>query len=214
MGASPLRENPMSAKSSSVKSPGVTAREERSIEEVEIRGHIIDSLILPKVLDQITTRGGSFRLKNIAIGQGRHDPSYALVEVQAHTAEQLREILDEIADHGAMPTALADCHLETADMEGAFPEGFYSSTNQRTEVRLDGAWIEVAQQEMDCGVIVDTAARTARCMPMCEVRRGQQVVVGHAGVRVFPPELTSERRGFEFMGSAVSTEKPKGVAIR
>src|SRR5262249_18263849 len=31
---------------------------------------------------------------------------------------------------------------------------------------------------------------------------------------VFPPELSAERQAFEFMGSNVSTEKPKGVAIR
>jgi lysine-ketoglutarate reductase/saccharopine dehydrogenase-like protein (TIGR00300 family) len=204
----------MSSKSLSATSPGKVAHDASLVEEVEIRGHIIDSLIFPKVLDLITSRGGSFRLKQIAVGQGRHDPSFALVEVQATSAGQLREILAEIADHGAVPTALQDCRLEVADMDGAFPEGFYSSTNQRTEVRLDGAWIEVTRQEMDCGVVVDPAARTAHCVPMCDVRRGQRVIVGHAGVRVFPPELTNERQGFEFMGSAVSTEKPKGVAIR
>lgn len=204
----------MTSRSLSAKSLGQVAYDASFVEDVEIRGHIIDSLIFPKVLDLITSRGGSFRLKQIAVGQGRHDPSYALVEVQATSAEQLREILAEIADHGAVPTALQDCRLEAADMDGAFPEGFYSSTNQRTEVRLDGAWIEVTRQEMDCGVVVDPAASTAHCVPMCDVRRGQLVIVGHAGVRVFPPELTNERQGFEFMGSAVSTEKPKGVAIR
>ncbi len=30
------------------------------VEEVEVRGHIIDSLILPKVLDLITAGGGAF----------------------------------------------------------------------------------------------------------------------------------------------------------
>ena len=40
-------------------------------------------------------------------------------------------------------------------MDGAFPEGFYSTTNQRTEIRLDGHWIEVADQEMDCGIVVE-----------------------------------------------------------
>ena len=53
------------------------------IEEVEITGHIIDSLILPKVLDTITANGGKFRITNIAIGQARHDPSNAVVEVRA-----------------------------------------------------------------------------------------------------------------------------------
>ena len=52
-------------------------------EDVEIRGHIIDSLILPKILDCICAGGGSFHIKEIAIGQTYTDASYALVEVGA-----------------------------------------------------------------------------------------------------------------------------------
>jgi lysine-ketoglutarate reductase/saccharopine dehydrogenase-like protein (TIGR00300 family) len=184
------------------------------VEDVEVSGHIIDSLILPKILDCISSAGGGFRIKQIGIGQTRSDPSYALIEVQAGDAPTLQKILTQIADHGAAPTDSGDCHPEPADMEGAFPEGFYSTTNQRTELRLDGAWIPVADQEMDCGIVVDAAAGTARCLPMNEVRLGELVVVGHAGVRVFPEERARGPQTFEFMGSTVSTEKPKGVAIR
>src|SRR5690606_29628091 len=122
--------------------------------------------------------------------------------------------LGQIADHGAVPTAMHDARLEEADIDGAFPEGFYSTTNQRTEVRLGGNWIGVADQEMDCGIVVDAGRQSARCLPMTDVRRGMHIVVGHSGVRVFPEEKKLERQAFEFMNSAVSTEKPKGVAIR
>lgn len=192
-----------------------TSREaDRHVEDVEIRGHIIDSLILPKVLDIITSRGGSFRIKRISIGQARRDPSHALVEVSAPTTETLADILSQIADHGAMPTTAQDCQLAAADMDSAFPEGFYSTTNQRTEVRLSGQWIAVADQEMDCGIVVEPIERTARCAPMIEIRGGDQVIIGHGGVRVLPEERATERKMFEFMGSAVSTEKPKGLAVR
>lgn len=187
---------------------------ERFVEDVEVSGHIIDSLILPKILDRITALGGNFQIKRISIGHARQDPSYALVAVRAATAESLAAILCEIADHGAVPTTQHDCRLVAADMDGAFPEGFYSTTNQRTEIRLGGRWIEVANQEMDCGVLVNAAARSARTIPMTEVRRQDLIVVGHAGVRVFPTERPAEMRGFDFMASSVSTEKPKGVAIR
>jgi lysine-ketoglutarate reductase/saccharopine dehydrogenase-like protein (TIGR00300 family) len=205
-----------------------TAAADGHVEEVEIRGHIIDSLILPKILDCITTGGGEFRIKRIAIGHDRADPSYALVEVSAPSAETLSEILSQIADHGAVPTALHDCTLPPADIDGAFPEGFYSTTNQRTEIRLGGHWVPVADQEMDCGIVVDSTAAApsprpspikgegvaARCIPMTDVRRGMPIVVGHSGVRVFPHERAIERQAFEFMNSPVSTEKPKGVVIR
>jgi lysine-ketoglutarate reductase/saccharopine dehydrogenase-like protein (TIGR00300 family) len=184
-------------------------------EDVEIVGHIIDSLILPKVLDTITASGGAFRIKRITVGQARNDPSYALVEVRANSAERLAGILAQIADHGAVPTTTQDCRLAEADIDGAFPEGFYSSTNQRTEIRLGDEWVEVADQEMDCGIVVDAARKNARCVPMIDVRRGMQIVLGHAGIRVYPQDRGEVRpHDFTFMSSGVSTEKPKGALIR
>ena len=182
------------------------------VEEVEVSGHIIDSLLLPKVLDLIMASGGTYRLKKVAIGQSRQDPSYALIDVYASTQEALARILAQISDHGATPTLGQDCQLVAADMAGAFPEGFYSTTNQRTEIRLGGGWHPVADQEMDCGIVVTGGA--ACCIPMTDVSPGMQIVVGHAGVRVFPVERPEADHAFAFMNSDVSTEKPKGVLIR
>ncbi|MCG8448259.1 MAG: TIGR00300 family protein [Pirellulales bacterium] len=184
------------------------------VEEVEVRGHIIDSLILPKVLDCITTAGGSFRIKKITVGQGRSDSSYAAIDVCASSEKALQQILAQIADHGAAPTASHDCRLVDADIAGTFPEGFYSTTNQRTEVRVGDKWLPVEKQEMDCGITVDTANSTARCLPMSDVEQGMPIIVGHMGVRVFPLERAHQEHSFAFMNSAVSTEKPKGVVIR
>jgi lysine-ketoglutarate reductase/saccharopine dehydrogenase-like protein (TIGR00300 family) len=184
------------------------------VEEVEIQGHIIDSLLLPKVLDEILTHGGSYVLKDIRIGQRQADPSFARIEVRAPSAAALREVLDTIHDHGAVPTTTRDCQYVPADMDGAFPEGFYSTTNYRTQVRLGGEWIDVEDQEMDCGILIDPEGQAARCIPMAEVRKGDWVVVGREGLRVFPAETTARQSLFEFMASPVSSEKPKGVTVR
>ncbi len=184
------------------------------IEEIEVRGHIIDSLILPKVLDCITTAGGSFRIKHIEVGQNRNDPSAAVIEVQAADESSLQSILAQVADHGAVPTTSHDCHLENADIAGAFPEGFYSTTNQKTEVRLNGNWHSVLNQEMDCGITIDPITSEARCLPMSDVEIGMPIVVGHQGTRVLPLERVEQDHAFAFMNSSVSTEKPKGVVIR
>src|SRR6266446_4657624 len=184
------------------------------VEEVEIQGHIIDSLILPKVLDEILTHGGSYVLKEIRVGQRQTDLSFARIEVRAPTAAALREILDSIHDHGAVSTSAQDCKIVPADMNGAFPEGFYSTTNHRTQIRLRGEWIEVEDQEMDCGILVDPEGGAARCIPMTEVRKGDLIVVGRQGLRVFPGETSTRQNLFEFMASPVSSEKPKGVTVR
>src|SRR5215472_15109574 len=48
---------------------------------IELRGHIIDSLTLPKVLDQIVTRGATFNIVEFKIGQKRVDQSLARIEI-------------------------------------------------------------------------------------------------------------------------------------
>src|SRR5260370_32545548 len=184
------------------------------VEEVELAGHIIDSLLLPKVLDEILTRGGNYVLKDIRIGRHKADPSHVKLEVRAATQEQLDDILEQIHDHGAVPVDPADCKVVPADLDGCFPDDFYSSTNFRTQVRLKGEWIDVEDQEMDCGIVIDPEGTAARCIPMTEVRKGYQIVVGHAGVRVFPAETEGKRSLFEFMASPVASEKPKGVTVR
>jgi lysine-ketoglutarate reductase/saccharopine dehydrogenase-like protein (TIGR00300 family) len=191
-----------------------TTAKQGFVEDVEIQGHIIDSLILPKVLDEILTHGGSYVIKDIRIGQRQTDPSHARIEVRADSGERLRLILDAIHDHGAAPVAVRDCQFVAADMDGAFPEEFYSTTSFRTQVRLSGEWIDVEDQEMDCGILIDAECTAARCIAMTDVRVGDRIVVGRQGLRVFPAETAARSNLFEFMASPVSSEKPKGVTVR
>jgi lysine-ketoglutarate reductase/saccharopine dehydrogenase-like protein (TIGR00300 family) len=185
------------------------------VEDVEIVGHIIDSLILPKVLDEVMALGGQFEIREIRIGQRRNDPSYAQLRVIGGTPEHLERLLTAIGRHGAVPLNQQDCRLVPADMDGAFPEGFYSTTNQDTQIRLKGNWVRVQKQEMDCGVRVDLANLRAECVPMIDVRQGDLIVVGRAGTRVHPTERdTSGHDAFGFMNSNVSSEKPKGITVR
>jgi lysine-ketoglutarate reductase/saccharopine dehydrogenase-like protein (TIGR00300 family) len=184
-------------------------------EEVELNGHIIDSLLLPKVLDEILTNGGAYVIKDIRIGQRPNDPSHARLEVRAATAEALQELLERIHTHGAVPLYDSDCVTAIADLPGCFPENFYSTTNFRTQVRIAGEWIEVEDQEMDCGILVDPEGGSARCVPMTAVQVGDRIVIGRQGLRVFPVQMQETRRElFEFMASPVSSEKPKGVSVR
>ena len=188
----------------------------RHVEDVEMTGHIIDSLLLPKVLDAILTRGATYEIKHFHVGKQQNDPSQVRIEVRADTADVLDRVLAEIHPHGAVPIHTTDCRAVAADTDGAFPEGFYCSTNFRTQVRLGGDWVEVEDQEMDCGIVLDPeGGGAARCVPMASVKTGDRVVVGHAGIRVFPIDAAEKKHElFEFMTSAVSSEKPKAVSVR
>src|SRR3954462_3330246 len=101
-------------------------------ESVILRGHIIDSLILPKVLDQILTQGGEFKIGEIKIGQNRVDQSFAQIEVSAPTHEKLDDIVLRLRQHGAEVIEKADVQLAPAPADGVFPKDFYVTTNQRT----------------------------------------------------------------------------------
>lgn len=71
------------------------------LETVELRGHIIDSLILPKVLDQIVTGGATFNIVEFKIGQKRVDQSFARIEISAPTQSELDDLVQRLREHGA-----------------------------------------------------------------------------------------------------------------
>jgi lysine-ketoglutarate reductase/saccharopine dehydrogenase-like protein (TIGR00300 family) len=184
-------------------------------ETVELRGHIIDSLLLPKVLDEIMTLGGAFEIVDLAVGHTREDTSRATIRVTAPDEARLDAILGRIGQHGAVPIHQDDARLVPADCDGAFPDGFYCTTHFETWIRQGGGWIAVERPEMDCGIGFDPASRRAFTRPMHRVRRDDLIVVGHAGVKVAPLDRSPQRNTvFEFMASSVSSEKPKAVVIR
>ncbi|HXG50018.1 MAG TPA: TIGR00300 family protein [candidate division Zixibacteria bacterium] len=183
---------------------------------VEISGHIIDSLILPKVLDLIVNLGAEFEILDIKIGHRRSDRSYARIQVDAPTPEELDRVLARLKEHGALPASeeIEPARLEPAPADGVFPDRFYSTTNLPTWVRVGDRWIQVEPSEMDCGIRVDLEAMRAECVPIHRVRKGDSIVVGHRGVKIQPVERQVPREAFEFMSSAVSTEQPKGLLIQ
>jgi lysine-ketoglutarate reductase/saccharopine dehydrogenase-like protein (TIGR00300 family) len=183
-------------------------------DEVELAGHIIDSLLLPKVLDEIMSQGGRFEILDISVGQRRQDPSAARLLVSADSDEQLDKIVRDIGRHGAVRVHQQDAQFVPADMDGAFPEGFFCSTNQETQVRIGSVWHRVERPEMDCGLVV-SSDNTVATLPMADVRKGDLIVVGHHGTRVLPQERDRDKLGvFGFMQSTVSSEKPKNVTVR
>ena len=112
-------------------------------ETIELRGHIIDSLILPKVLDQILTHGGNFKITEVQIGRKRADQSFARIEVSTETGEALDELILRLRQQGAEVMERANAQVAPAPADGVFPPEFYVTTNQQTFVRFDGKEIEV-----------------------------------------------------------------------
>lgn len=179
-------------------------------ETIEVTGHIVDSLLLAKILDEILEAGCDYEMVDVSIGKTNLDASSARIAVTGDD-EVLGRLLDELQVHGANRTAQDDARLVAADRDGVLPAGFYSTTNLASAVRVDGTWLPVDNPEMDCALVVrDGRAVTA---PMHRVRAGDMVVVGSEGVRVQAPSHARDTQVFEFMASEVSSEKPKALLV-
>lgn len=182
---------------------------------VELRGHIIDSLILPKVLDEILTNGGNFSIREVRIGEQRTDASYACIEVFGPTTQVVDDLVRRLRPHGAELVAESEVQLAEAPADGVFPDGFYVTTNQPTFIHLADKWIPVQPETMDSGIAVDVEKQTASTVKFSAVRKGMKFAVGHQGIRVMPVQRATDRKSvFEFMASSVSSEKPKSAVIR
>jgi lysine-ketoglutarate reductase/saccharopine dehydrogenase-like protein (TIGR00300 family) len=184
-----------------------------SNETIELKGHIIDSWTLPRVWDIIMDRGGNFSVEEMSIGRHKTDPSYMRMKVEAPNDDVLELILSELMKYGAVLVHGNDVQMEPVEKPGVLPVKFYSTTNLPTQVRLHGQWIEVEQIEMDVAIVIDRAHHRAYGKPMHEVEVGDEVVIGHEGIRVIPFERARDREAFAFMQSNVSSEKAKVLAI-
>jgi lysine-ketoglutarate reductase/saccharopine dehydrogenase-like protein (TIGR00300 family) len=180
-------------------------------ERIEVEGHIIDSLVLAKILDLIVAAGADYEVVDVQIGRSQVDASRAVLDVSAADDAAMDALLEELQVHGANRTADRDAVVVPCTDDGVFPAGFYSTTNLATSVRVDGRWRPVVNPEMDCGLVV--GAEEICTVPMHRVRRGDLVVVGHDGVRVEAPARSRGTSSFEFMASEVSSEKPKALLV-
>jgi lysine-ketoglutarate reductase/saccharopine dehydrogenase-like protein (TIGR00300 family) len=186
-------------------------------ETVELTGHLVDSGLLSRILDDIGEYGGDFSIDRFDVGHRAADQSYAEITVSADDGQALGRLLMRLQTHGVNLVDPGEATIREVERDGVFPEDFYSTTNLETVVRVGSEWIDVEQPEMDCGLVVwDEGGRTrVRTIPVSEVRAGQRVVCGAGGVRVQRvPRPEAGDQVFEFMNSEVSSEKPQALLVR
>jgi hypothetical protein len=174
----------------------------------------MDSGVLARVLDDVLAYGGDYRIDRLDVGRAHDDESYARLVVSAADDESLNRLLMRLQAHGVNQVDPGEALLREVQQDGVFPDDFYSTTNLETLVRLGSTWVPVEQPEMDCGLLVHGEARI-RTVPVSDVKAGDRVVCGAGGVKVeLPQREPSSGDTFEFMGSAVSSEKPQSLLLR
>lgn len=174
--------------------------------EIELRGHIIDSLILPRVFGAIMDLGGEFQILEFKIGRSKTEHSYTRMRLAAEDEHKLHTIMEELQKLGATETAVKDASTAEVTIAGVAPEHFYSTTNHQTWVHLGNDWIPVEGTEMDCLIVVHEGK--ARTVPLGKLQVGDRVVVSSDGIKIHLPERSRSADVFEFMSSIASSEKP------
>jgi lysine-ketoglutarate reductase/saccharopine dehydrogenase-like protein (TIGR00300 family) len=176
-------------------------------QEIEVDGHLIDSSILTKIFDKIMDLQGEFQVQEIEIGKKKGDKSFAKLLITGKNQKHLDEILKTVYRLGAVSKIQKQIKLKKSPKNYVMPDNFYSTTNNQTSLFHNGKWISVENTMMDKCIVLK--GNRAFCVPVRDVKKGDQVVVGEDGIKITPPERPREGVNvFEFMGSSSSSERP------
>lgn len=184
-------------------------------ERLSLEGHLIDDHQLSLLLDIMDHHGVAYKLRRFLVGENATKPSLVELEIASADRTALNSALRAAAKIGAKFDS-AEVQLAEADLDGVFPEDFYSTTNFPTAVHYQGEWIEVENIEMDAAIRLIPEGDTWRAETCCmhHVKKGDRIVIGFDGVKVAPDESTEgDVEQFRFMSNEVSTERPKGRMI-
>jgi lysine-ketoglutarate reductase/saccharopine dehydrogenase-like protein (TIGR00300 family) len=178
-------------------------------QEIEVRGHLIDSMILTRIFDKIMDLNGDFQVLEFSVGKKKEESSYARLLVQGKDRQHLHLILESVYREGAQPVSVQQVILEPAEKDMVMADNFYSTTNNATQIYYDGSWIDVEDMMMDKCIVVDTKKKTAACKMIRDIKKGDMMVVGEQGVKIIPQERPREGVDiFQFMSSNSSSERP------
>jgi lysine-ketoglutarate reductase/saccharopine dehydrogenase-like protein (TIGR00300 family) len=178
-------------------------------QEIEVKGHLIDSMILTRIFDKIMDLKGDFQVLEFSVGKKKKDSSYARLLIQGNHRDHLHQILESVYREGAQPVSVQEVILEPADEDMVMVDNFYSTTNNATQIYYDGSWINVQEMMMDKCIVVDTERKAAVCKMIRDIKKGDMMVVGEQGVRIIPLERPREGVDiFQFMSSSSSSERP------
>jgi lysine-ketoglutarate reductase/saccharopine dehydrogenase-like protein (TIGR00300 family) len=181
-------------------------------EIVEAEGHLVDSQILSKVMDRVIECGAVYEVIDFRLGRTNEQFSQLCLRVVAPSEMILKKTLAELIELGCYQVQISNARLEPAPNDHVAPPDFYSTTNHRTHVRSDGAWLEVAEQRMDAVIIVKDGR--AVCRKLRDVKEGELVVCGTQGVRIQPEFKERDRLGFAFMANEISSERRAATVVR
>jgi lysine-ketoglutarate reductase/saccharopine dehydrogenase-like protein (TIGR00300 family) len=180
-------------------------------ETVEAQGHLIDSGNFQSILTTIVEDGSEYEILRFDVGRKNEEGSYLRLKLTSETDAQLQNLLAKLSVFGCFVEGTPEALLRPADMDGAAPDDFYSTTNHRTSVFVKGEWVQAGDQRMDAALVVSNG--TVSCRKLRDIRAGDLVVCGMQGIRVAPDVQSRDKPSFGFMSNEVSSERRVETAV-
>jgi lysine-ketoglutarate reductase/saccharopine dehydrogenase-like protein (TIGR00300 family) len=174
-------------------------------EIVEAEGHLIDSGNLQAILTTIVEHPAEYEILRLDVGRTNDSRSHLSLKLLAPSDDSLQSLLAKLSVFGCYVEGTPDVLVREADMDGAAPEDFYSTTNHRTAIRFEGGWVVADGQRMDAALVVEGGRIT--CRKLRDIRSGDRVVCGMQGIRVQPDLQSRDKPTFGFMSNEVSSER-------
>ena len=114
----------------------------------------------------------------------------------------------------------SEARFDPAPVDGVLPDGFFSTSNLPTYVKVGGVWRRPRLPRMDCVIVQSPTGDLVTAEPR-KVRKGDQVAVataedGSEGVFVHTEGFLGGRHSaneFRFMQTEVSRERPVDYAV-
>ena len=180
-------------------------------ETVEAEGHLIDSGNFQAILTTVVEHGSEYEILRFDVGRNNAQGSQLTLQLTSDTDERLQDLLSKLSVFGCYVKGTPNAVLRAADMDGAAPDDFYSTTNHRTSVFIDGAWVPATNQRMDAVLVV--SGSRVECRKLRDLKQGDLVVCGMQGVRVAPDVQSRDKPTFGFMSNEVSSERRVETAV-
>ena len=186
------------------------------VQDMEAKGHLVDSGIMAQVFDTIVKDNGGFKIKKFVMGKTNTEPSVTEIQVAAKSKEQLDQIVGKLHVLGCYLKKEEEAVIKKSEKNSTVPNDFYSTTNHKTLVRYKGKWLVVKNQRMDTPIVIinNKGKQEARCVLLRDIKKNNMIITGLKGVKVVPEFKERERDDFSFMENEISSERKVDIAVK
>ena len=148
---------------------------------LEIQGHLIDSLLLAKVIDCIQLGGYEYVVSDLRIGDRKQDLSSARLRVWAPTPEGLEMLIDQLKVHGVRRIEEGEARFGSVTVAGQPPEGAYVRHLPASQLLHNGHWLPVVGSGADWVIVLAEGGPGLK--PSDQLSPGDRVLIGERGLR-------------------------------